>query len=630
MLIMIFAMSNTALAAPVNDECANADDAGTLVSGVAVQMTGTTDEANNECGMWPWTDVWVKFTVPNCMNLQIDYCDEAAPRMEVVNVVYSGCPCIGEIWQSSQENCLNGNSRIIWNGLVAGTYYYAVTAAMFMSGPYIINVTGEDCPTPPTNDNCADAISIGEITDIEFNTQGASFDGNGTCNIGPNIWYVYTPTFTGDAIISLCGSSYNTMLAVYSNSGCDSIPLQIGCNDNYAYCGLSSQLELSVEAGADYYIEIGGANGGSGRGLLNIGPAIPPVNDECTSATDAGVLTPGVPVQVTGDNRLATQDCENLDSPEVWIKFTINECMDLNLDYCGTSGPVDYYSASIKLFRSCPCGTAVNYSGLNTCPDGNISFNWANLDSGTYYYPVLLASGMHGQYVINIQGTACPLPPANDDCVNATDAGVLQNGMTVELNGDNSGATNDCEFSSYSQTWVKYSITDSMQIKIDFCGTSPVFRVAANSIFNSCPCGEFMQSDTFEVCPDGNQKFTWDTLAPGTYYYPVYMSSDSRGPYTINITAGGSAGCSYVPGDINGNGTTNGIDVTYGVTYLKGGAMPPVVCGACPQTQPFFAAGDVNGSCSFNGIDITYFVGFLKGGPALQYCTDCPPANREK
>jgi hypothetical protein len=89
--------------------------------------------------------------------------------------------------------------------------------------------------------------------------------------------------------------------------------------------------------------------------------------------------------------------------------------------------------------------------------------------------------------------------------------------------------------------------------------------------------------------------------------------------------------CSYVPGDINGNGSANGIDVTYGVAYLKGGPVPPIDCGApvgpCPHASPFYAAADVNGNCAFNGIDITFYVSYLKGSqPALLFCIDCPPA----
>jgi hypothetical protein len=87
-------------------------------------------------------------------------------------------------------------------------------------------------------------------------------------------------------------------------------------------------------------------------------------------------------------------------------------------------------------------------------------------------------------------------------------------------------------------------------------------------------------------------------------------------------------GYDYVPGDINGNGIPNGIDVVYGVNYLKGGPAPPVSCD-CPPHGALYAAGDVNGNCAFNGIDITFFVRYLKlQVPSLLYCQDCPPARR--
>ncbi len=89
----------------------------------------------------------------------------------------------------------------------------------------------------------------------------------------------------------------------------------------------------------------------------------------------------------------------------------------------------------------------------------------------------------------------------------------------------------------------------------------------------------------------------------------------------------GAAGCSYVRGDINNNGSANGIDVVYGVNYFKGASAPGIDCGGiCPQASPFYAAGDVNGNCAFNGIDISFFVNFLKGiQPALLNCPSCPP-----
>jgi hypothetical protein len=96
----------------------------------------------------------------------------------------------------------------------------------------------------------------------------------------------------------------------------------------------------------------------------------------------------------------------------------------------------------------------------------------------------------------------------------------------------------------------------------------------------------------------------------------------------IKFTTGAVSTCNYVPGDINGNGSANGIDVTYGVAYFKGGNPPAAVCLDCPNPgQTLFGAGDVNGNCQFNGIDITFYVSYLKGSqPQLRYCDLCPPS----
>jgi hypothetical protein len=83
--------------------------------------------------------------------------------------------------------------------------------------------------------------------------------------------------------------------------------------------------------------------------------------------------------------------------------------------------------------------------------------------------------------------------------------------------------------------------------------------------------------------------------------------------------------CEYIIGDDNGNGIFNGLDVTYGVSYFKGGPPPPYQC-ECTSGLTWYVAGDVNATCSFNGVDITYMVAYLKGSPNyLTPCPECPP-----
>jgi hypothetical protein len=82
-------------------------------------------------------------------------------------------------------------------------------------------------------------------------------------------------------------------------------------------------------------------------------------------------------------------------------------------------------------------------------------------------------------------------------------------------------------------------------------------------------------------------------------------------------------GCDYVVGDVNGSDNYNGLDITYGVAFFKGGNPP--LCAECALCPDWHYCGDVNGSCNYNGLDITYGVAYLKGGPAPIRCADCPP-----
>ncbi|UCE64937.1 MAG: carboxypeptidase regulatory-like domain-containing protein [Candidatus Zixiibacteriota bacterium] len=82
--------------------------------------------------------------------------------------------------------------------------------------------------------------------------------------------------------------------------------------------------------------------------------------------------------------------------------------------------------------------------------------------------------------------------------------------------------------------------------------------------------------------------------------------------------------CDYIVGDVNGSDSYNGLDITYGVNFFKGGPDPAYEC-ECTAGNIWYVSGDVNASCSYNGLDITYGVAYFKGGPDPIPCGDCPP-----
>jgi len=115
-------------------------------------------------------------------------------------------------------------------------------------------------------ETCAEAGAIND-GETAFDTTGATTDGPSDCTANQDIWYVYTASRTGHVVVSLCGSGYDTKLAVYEGSTCPPTTL-LACNDDY--CDVQSQVEIAVVEGSDYLIRVGGYSDEAGAGVINI------------------------------------------------------------------------------------------------------------------------------------------------------------------------------------------------------------------------------------------------------------------------------------------------------------------------------------------------------------------------
>jgi hypothetical protein len=137
------------------------------------------------------------------------------------------------------------------------------------TGHGVISIICDSEPPSESNDNCQNAKPIGNVTAMAFDTSSATFDGPGHCIISPNIWYVYTAACTGEATVSLCGSGFDTKLAVYNGATCNpSLSRLIECNDDS--CGWQSEVVFEAIAGQQYLIEVGGFGDNAGQGLISV------------------------------------------------------------------------------------------------------------------------------------------------------------------------------------------------------------------------------------------------------------------------------------------------------------------------------------------------------------------------
>ncbi|HND00178.1 MAG TPA: immunoglobulin domain-containing protein, partial [Myxococcota bacterium] len=124
---------------------------------------------------------------------------------------------------------------------------------------------------------------------------------------GKSIWYRWTPSRTGIATIDTRGSSFDTLLAVYTGSSVAA--LQVVGSDEDSGGFYTSRLKIPVVAGVEYSIAVDGYAGASGQVVLSwsldpstdVLPRIvtPPVSVAATLGGEAQFSVVAVPAGVT-------------------------------------------------------------------------------------------------------------------------------------------------------------------------------------------------------------------------------------------------------------------------------------------------------------------------------------------
>jgi hypothetical protein len=295
---------------------------------------------------------------------------------------------------------------------------------------------GVQVTTYPENDLCTDATKIGDVTNLPFNTTGARFGGRGLCMVSPNIWYCYTAQCTGDVTVSLAGSGYDTMLAVYK--GCECFPTQadfIVCNDDFNGT-YQSQVTFAAIAGEEYLIEVGGYGVETGSGVITVrcegDVEPPPSKDDCANASPVGDVT-DLPFETT--NAVFDGPGLCMTSPNIWFCYTAVCNGDVAVSLLGSA-----YDTMLAVYDGCECYPALE--DLIECNDDA---------ENTYQSKITFAAVAGKQYLIEVGGYASD-----------TGQGVLNikcEGTVVQEKpdlGDAPDRTNNSNsgMRAYAQPWV--------------------------------------------------------------------------------------------------------------------------------------------------------------------------------
>ena len=389
--------------------------------------------------------------------------------------------------------------------------------------------------TFPPNDLCTDATRLGDVTNLPFNTTGARFGGRGLCMISPNIWYCYTAPCTGDVTVSLAGSSFDTMLAVYK--GCECYPTQsdfIACNDDFGGT-FQSQITFAATAGEQYLIEVGGYGLEVGRGVISIrceGDIVPPTKDDCANARPVDDVT-----EEPFDTTNAAFDGPGLCmvSPNIWFCYTASCTGDVTVSLLGSS-----YDTMLAAYRGCKCPPTS--SDLIACND----------DFGsTFQSQVTFAAIAGEQYLIEVGGYGNEVgaglltiecegdqPPASkDDCASARPVGEVK-----DLPFDTTNTTFDgpglCMRSP--NIWFCYTASCTGDATVSLLGSAYDTMLA---VYDGCEC--YPKTEDMIACNDDfgtafQSQITMPVVAGNQYLIEVGGYAAETGQGVLNIRCEGT------------------------------------------------------------------------------------------
>ena len=304
---------------PVNDDCADAIDINegdTPFTTFCATPDGP-DHPGLPCGQVQFEDlgrdVWFHYIATFTGTARAHTCGDADYNTELA--VYDGCACpvdpdtiLG--CDAAGENCPGFGSEVIFDVVLDHCYTIRVGGVGTASGTGTLSV-GEDIPPKaPANDDCANALVLILDQPIVFDNFAASTDGfpSSVCNffgqtdIKKDVWYDFTPNTDGTFEVSLCGSSFDTKLAVYDGCACPTPVNPIVCNDDF--CDTQSRVSFTGVAGQCYKIRAGsfpGDPGGPGQIEVIQTAGCPSGNTVLTHSLD-DEITPGNSVACLGGN----------------------------------------------------------------------------------------------------------------------------------------------------------------------------------------------------------------------------------------------------------------------------------------------------------------------------------------
>jgi len=260
---------------PANDDFANA----TVISGTTGKLTSSSQLATYEEGeplasyrLSASNSVWWVWTAPSDEVMQFD---TIGSNFDTVMGVYTGT-ALKSLGLVARDDDGGGDStsKCLFKAYGGTRYYIAVAGYYGKTGNITLNwkqLGADDCQS---NDDFANATVIsgasGALTNsnvnatLETGEPILSFSSNATASI----WWSWTAPETGNAQFDTNGTSFDTVMGVYTGTAFDRMTV-IAENDDGGSDSQTSKCTFKANKGVRYWIAVAGYNGKTGAVILN-------------------------------------------------------------------------------------------------------------------------------------------------------------------------------------------------------------------------------------------------------------------------------------------------------------------------------------------------------------------------
>ncbi|MEI6862097.1 MAG: MBG domain-containing protein, partial [Verrucomicrobiota bacterium] len=291
---------------------------------------------------------------------------------------------------------------------------------------------------------------------------------------GKSVWWSWTAPATGTVTISTAGSSFDTLLAVYTGTAVGALT-SVGSNDDSSTSTNSSTVVVGVQSGTTYQIAVDGFIGATGTVKLDLtfaAGSAGPVNDNFASS----LTLSGLAVTTTGSNVAATKEpgepnhANDRGGKSVWWSWTAPNTGTVTITTVGSN-----FDTLLGIYT----GDTVSGLTLVATDDDSggsstslVSFNVTA--GSTYRIAVDGFSGKAGNIVLALTLTVPKPPPANDNFSGR----IALTGSAVSTSGTNVSATRESGEPSHAgqpggtSVWWSWTASNSGTVTISTAGSN--------------------------------------------------------------------------------------------------------------------------------------------------------------